>query len=195
MKQWTTSLTNLVKSTNEYEPAIFREIKKKYVFQPQTKIELKDAITNWCYHNNMCAHQFGHPSLWNTSKITDMSNLFKCPTVCSFELCEHNRCRYKVCLFNCDINDWDVSNVTNMQCTFENCKVFNQPLNNWDVSKVKHMENMFSGAYDFDQDLSKWPLSLDVVTLEYAYNVNNCFELLMFDNCNIKNNNKPKALD
>ena len=33
-----------------------------------------------------------------------------------------------------EINNWDVSKVTNMEDVFRNASSFNQPLNNWDVS-------------------------------------------------------------
>ena len=48
--------------------------------------------------------------------------------------------------FNQSLNDWDVSNVTNMKDMFEEANSFNQPLNNWNVSKVTDMCSMFSGA-------------------------------------------------
>ena len=41
---------------------------------------------------------------------------------------------------NCQISNWDVSNVTNMEGMFYYCKEFNQPLNNWDVSNVTNMK-------------------------------------------------------
>ena len=48
--------------------------------------------------------------------------------------------------FNGDISNWDVSNVTNMYAMFYNCKTFNQDISSWDVSKVTNMRNMFSGC-------------------------------------------------
>ena len=44
------------------------------------------------------------------------------------------------------IENWDVSNVTNMSSLFANAHSFNQPLNNWNVSNVTFMAEMFSGA-------------------------------------------------
>ena len=41
--------------------------------------------------------------------------------------------------FDTDINNWDVSNVTNMNSMFANVNFFNKPLNNWDVSNVENM--------------------------------------------------------
>ena len=41
------------------------------------------------------------------------------------------------------IENWDVSNVTNMSSLFYGARSFNQPLNNWNVSKVEDMAWMF----------------------------------------------------
>ena len=40
-----------------------------------------------------------------------------------------------------EINNWDVSNVTDMTQMFYNAESFNQPLNKWNVSKVTNMSN------------------------------------------------------
>ena len=45
--------------------------------------------------------------------------------------------------FNGDISQWDVSNVTDMQNMFAWC-AFNGDISNWDVSNVKNMYSMFS---------------------------------------------------
>ena len=50
-----------------------------------------------------------------------------------------NRCKK----FNCDISDWNVSNVNDMNWMFWNCENFNQNLNGWDVSNVIYMYNAF----------------------------------------------------
>lgn len=42
-----------------------------------------------------------------------------------------------------NLNDWDVSNVTNMGVMFANCNNFNQNIGNWNVSKVTNMIDMF----------------------------------------------------
>lgn len=51
--------------------------------------------------------------------------------------------------FNKDLNNWNVSNVTNMKAMFAGASSFNQDLNNWDVSKVKNMAEMFEDATAF----------------------------------------------
>ena len=58
-----------------------------------------------------------------------------------------------------EINNWDVSKVTNMGYMFENASSFNQPLNDWDVSNVADMECMFWIATSFNQPLDKWNVS------------------------------------
>ncbi|NIJ54685.1 BspA family leucine-rich repeat surface protein [Dyadobacter arcticus] len=58
-----------------------------------------------------------------------------------------------------NMNNWDVSNVTNMQHMFNNSPNFNQPIGDWDVSKVTNMENMFSQADAFNQPIGGWDVS------------------------------------
>ena len=60
---------------------------------------------------------------------------------------------------NIDISEWDVSNVTNTEGMFYGCKNFNSDLSNWDVSNVKYMFRMFSNCQKFDSDLSNWDVS------------------------------------
>ena len=48
--------------------------------------------------------------------------------------------------FRGNISQWDVSNVTNMQGMFYWCESFNQDISNWDVSKVKNVYNIFIGC-------------------------------------------------
>jgi surface protein len=45
-----------------------------------------------------------------------------------------------------NINNWDVSNVTNMGYMFGSCYSFNDDIGNWDVSNVVNMEQMFNGS-------------------------------------------------
>ena len=58
--------------------------------------------------------------------------------------------------FNEPLNKWNVGKVTNMEGMFSSCARFNQPLNNWNVSKVKNMKEMFAGCQYFNQPLNNW---------------------------------------
>ena len=82
--------------------------------------------------------------------------------------------------FNGNISKWNVSNATDMSCMFL-CSFFDQPIGDWDVSKVKNMRSMFYES-DFNQDISKWQINKD------------CNTKGMFEDCPIKEEYKPKSL-
>ena len=94
----------------------------------------------------------------DTSKITDMSNLF-------------DSGNYNKSLDNIDISKWNVSNVKYMQFMFDGYENFNCDLSNWYVSKVENMKGIFSWCINFNCDLSKWDVS-NVTNMDF-----------MFDNC------------
>ena len=70
--------------------------------------------------------------------------------------------------FNQPLNNWDVSQVTSMSLMFQGASKFNQTLNNWDVSQVTSMSLMFQGAYNFDQNLGNWYITLDSTVIAIA---------------------------
>ena len=57
--------------------------------------------------------------------------------------------------FNGDISSRDVSNVIDMSGMFRACEAFNQDISAWDVSNVKDMNEMFYGCFEFNKDISK----------------------------------------
>ena len=72
--------------------------------------------------------------------------------------------------FNEDISGWDVSNVMYMQGMFKNAHAFNQDIGNWNVSNVVDMEEMFKNAHAFNQDISSWDfLNINMVNMEEAF--------------------------
>ena len=73
-----------------------------------------------------------------------------------------------------EINNWNVSNVTNMDYLFLNAKSFNQPLNKWNVSNVTDMSYMFSGAKSFNQPLNDWNVS-NVRDMEWMFRIATSF--------------------
>ena len=60
---------------------------------------------------------------------------------------------------NIKINEWDVSNVEYMMKMFYMCHNFNCDLSKWDVSNVKDIYAMFRYCNKFDYDLSNWDVS------------------------------------
>ncbi len=112
-------------------------MRKKY--HPKTKIELRKLILD----------EEIELSEIDTSKITDMSHLFE-PTLSSGE-----QARF----FFEGIEDWDVSNVTDMSYMFCYARNFNADISKWNVSKVKTMRGMFQFASSFNQDIGMWNVS------------------------------------
>lgn len=82
--------------------------------------------------------------------------------------------------FNGNLTSWNVSNVTNMENTFEKALVFNGDISKWDVSKVTLMDNMFTNARAFNTDMSNW--NVGSVT-----NMSNMFGLALSFNQDISN--------
>ena len=58
--------------------------------------------------------------------------------------------------FNENINNWDVSNAITMRQLFNECREFNQPLDKWDTSNVYNMNAMFQNCDKFNQPLDTW---------------------------------------
>lgn len=65
------------------------------------------------------------------------------------------------CKFNGDISKWDVSHVANMEGMFLRSD-FNGDISMWNVSNVDSMSYMFFGS-KFDGDLSGWKVKNDVM--------------------------------
>ena len=61
--------------------------------------------------------------------------------------------------FNEDISKWDVSKVTDMSGMFNHAESFNQPIGEWNTSNVTNMEDMFYNAYNFNQYIGGWDTS------------------------------------
>ena len=58
---------------------------------------------------------------------------------------------------NIDISEWDVSNVEDMSNMFWTCNSFDCDLSKWDVRNVKKMRNMFKDCENFKgKGLDKW---------------------------------------
>ena len=63
---------------------------------------------------------------------------------------------------NINISDWDVSNVENMYCMFSWCGNFDSDLSDWDVSNVEIMNGMFYKCTKFTgEGLENWKVSKD----------------------------------
>ena len=61
--------------------------------------------------------------------------------------------------FNSDVSSWNVSNVTIFQSCFASCTNFNQNIGSWNVSSATNMSFMFQNATNFNQNISTWNVS------------------------------------
>ena len=109
---------------------------------PITDNNIHSAVDLWESNQNNAEATYGHISSWDTSSVTDMSELFESYTT-----------------FNEDIGSWDTSSVVTMQDMFNGAIAFNQDISFWDVSNVVNMDYMFVYTIDFSRDLSKWCVS------------------------------------
>ena len=120
-----------------------------------TKEELQDKIYE-LYIEQGKGDTLDVSSLTNAFKCDDFSSLFQ---------------GYRNVKYIIGLEDWDVSEVTNMKEMFRDCDNFNADLSKWNVSSVKDMRYMFYNCNNFNSDLSNWNVS-SVTTM-----------LAMFDGC------------
>jgi hypothetical protein len=92
-------------------------------FKPTTKADLVTEVGNWCAGTPNTPHI----SLWDTSQIDNMSNLFEDKTT-----------------FNDDIGGWDVSSVTDMNSMFKGASAFNQQIDNWESRNITYTVTVVS---------------------------------------------------
>ena len=59
-----------------------------------------------------------------------------------------------------EINNWDVSNVTNMTQMFKYAESFNQSLNKWNVSNVENMERTGTCFTRLQQTTHRYPVGI-----------------------------------
>lgn len=81
-----------------------------------------------------------------------------------------NQMFYNAKQFNQSIGNWDVGNVITMVNMFGSANLFNQFIGNWDTSNVKNMSSMFSGALAFNQSMENWDTSnVEDMSFMFAY--------------------------
>ena len=154
---------------------------------PTTKSELQTLIRS--YIKEPASFSSTPPSVWDVSRITDMSHLVeeqehKIPKDIQFDIgsWDVSNVMNMESMFSCfqvedgdddcnpfeswfqnpRIGDWDVSKVTNMKCMFNGAFLFNQPIGDWDVSNVTNMQSMFRTFQDedsFNQPIGDWDVS------------------------------------
>ena len=96
-------LCTLLHKILSYESELYNDIMRYVFYKMKDSDELRKAVKLWLNNESIAKTKYGHISLWNTSNVTDMSQMF-----------------YNAKEFNEDIGGWDASNVTDMSGMF-NC--------------------------------------------------------------------------
>ena len=91
---------------------------------------------------------YGPISEWDTSTVTDMTDLFNGKTSFNDEY----------------ISGWDISSVVYCYNMFSGCTAFNQDIGSWNTSSLIHCYNMFYGCTAFNNgdnnnQIEHWNLS------------------------------------
>lgn len=86
--------------------------------------------------------------------------------------------------FDGDISKWDVSKVKNMSSMFAG-STFNGDLSKWDVSRVENMNSMFSYS-SFNGDISKWDVSKVKNMISMFYDSKFAGDISRWDVSNVK---------
>ena len=173
MKPSNDALIRLLSMINSYEPFIYNKIMRSVFYKMKDSEELREAVKLWLTNESKAITKYGHISLWDTSNVTDMSNMFQ--YLGSGE-------------FNQDIGGWDTSNVNDMRSMFVNAYKFNQDIGGWDTSKVTDMSKMFQ-CTNFNQDIGGWDTSnvTNMSWMFYCAKKFNCY-IGLWDISNVTNN-------
>jgi surface protein len=129
---------------------------------------IRSAVSQWCDEegNNKTEieNTYGPIENWDTSQVTDMSELFAGKSKCDPEIGKWDTAAVTsminmfngASIFNQDIGNWNTAQVTRMDGMFFNAKEFNKPIGNWDTSKVTNMAMTFAYAWKFNQSIGNW---------------------------------------
>ena len=90
-----------VSEVSDQQVVVDEEEEVVLVFPPLSTESIREAVRLWRHDQAQATEKYNHINKWNTSQVTDMSELF----------INYQR-------FNDNISEWDVSNVTNMSSMF-----------------------------------------------------------------------------
>ena len=120
---------------------------------PLTNDNIHQAVNAWLDNVTSARQTYGDIAGWNTSGVTDMSNLFCADGGCG------DKMKSAAASFNGNLSEWDVGKVTTLERTFSRANAFNSDISSWDVSRVENMEYAFYSANNFNADISRWNTS------------------------------------
>jgi len=151
-------------------------------FEQLNNQTIRSAVKLYFKNKDECLILYGPMQYWNTSGVTDMSELFihinkEIPDISRWNTCnvtDMSGMFVYARKFNSDISNWNVSNVMNMSQMFFHAKNFNSDISRWNTSNVRNMSGMFFTAESFNCDISKWNVS-NVTDMSSMFSNNNFF--------------------
>lgn len=99
-------------------------------------------VTSMAYTFAYCDELNSDLSNWNTGKLQNATQTFL-------------SCKYSSIT---GVENWNTTNVTNMNGMFSMCHAFNRDLSNWDVKNTTSINGMFSDCWALNKDVSRWKL-------------------------------------
>ena len=173
------------KTVNRYMPS--SKITHKYLRKGIYAVHITGALINHSFSEELidnCNTELLDITQWGDIKFYNIENLFSYCTNLKITAIDAPNLQYVNSLsymfIGCtnltgNFENWDVSNISDMDSMFYDCISFNGNLNNWNVSNVINMHSMFYNCIAFNSNLSKW-------------NVRNVDDMMkMFYNCKIFN--------
>lgn len=104
--------------------------------------------------DNLCLAgvQITSPTEPNMVAVNDMADCFNIANFANFKYNTAN-------MLPTSIGNWNVSNVTTFERSFNGMTNFNRDISSWNVGSSLSFANMFQNNLQFDQDLSTWNVS------------------------------------
>jgi len=170
-------LSNLTSKINNFSIS-----SETVTYESITDDNIHYVVSSWMqYDKDTVKNIYGDISVWDTSSVTDMNDLFITYDKVNEDISKWNTSSVtdmshmfsNVGDIKVDISRWNTSKVTNMSGMFKNTKYMSQAIYGdintksitksdgttyiaWDTSKVGDMNHMFDTATSFNQDISGW---------------------------------------
>lgn len=120
-------------------PSLSIEIPVRMQTMAITDSNIGTAVSSWISDSTTAAATYGNISMWDTSSVTNMENLFSFKST-----------------FNGNIAAWNTASVTSMTGMFYCATSFNGNIAAWNTASVTSMLVLFYQASSFNGNIAAW---------------------------------------